>query len=132
MSKAPKMATTHKKKAASVPDMSYSRKVQVVHEVVNIPKVIHSRVPNLAWQLGQIGSQVGTQVGPQGGPKLATVNHPNVGQTGRVNLNGRLFFSLTTRLLLHLAAYAVILVVFFSVCWISNLLVYLPSRDSTC
>ena len=66
-----------KKKAASVPDASYTRKVQVVREFVNIPKVIHGRVPNLAWQLGQIGSQVGTQVGPQVGPKLATVNHPN-------------------------------------------------------
>ena len=76
MPKAPKTATTRKKKAASVPDASYSRKVQVVHEVVNIPKVIHGRVPNLAWQLGQIGSQVGTQVGTQVGPKLATVNHP--------------------------------------------------------
>ena len=78
MPKEPKTATTRKKKAASVPDVYYSRKVQVVCEVVNIPKVIHGRVPNLAWQLDQIGSQVGTQVGPQVGPKLATVNHPNV------------------------------------------------------
>ena len=79
MPKAPKTATTRKRKAASVPDTSYTRKVQVVREVVNIPKVIHGRVPNLVWQLGQIGSQVGTQVGPQVGPKLATVNHPIVG-----------------------------------------------------
>ena len=55
MPKAPKTATMRKKKAASVPDASYSRKVQVVREVANIPKVIHGKVPNLAKSEANLG-----------------------------------------------------------------------------